>query len=541
LYKYDKTTPFKAQGAAKLFDILEQRKHVEYVPSGLQEEIIQAVGCGLYQIVIAMDANRVGKTTAAINIARQIFWPDNSEYFNFWPGRSLFREWPYKLKRFRITGTPTNLMDNGALQQAIQEWWPRGRYTQEKAGKHFFSKFSTDTGWEGDALTYEQSPAEYEGQGLSLVISDEPPKPSLIGSINSRIVEGVWLIGMTPLNCGVFLDTIDDLQDKGKAVKVLTGSIYENDSETGKPNHNGTKKGLWSTQTIKTYIAGIPLDEQDARVRGIASHKSGKIFPMYDDQIHVIDFDLDSLAQCNCYMSIDPHDQYYPFITWHAVTPGSVDVIYNEWPKYEDLGMYYDEARYSIKFSKTMEELANIILANDFSDHGAKILSRCVDPHFHSQVKNDNYLFITKLQERGVMNWQLPSFEEIAIQRINIQSALNWNREVPMIVGANAPVQYVSTICKNTRRALARHYWEEGKDKESEDFKDIIDCIRYRYNLTGGKIYYISTPKINPYDAFMKSLPSHMKTQAEIHNKPKSLAEITLENRPCKNFDKIKV
>lgn len=490
-------------------------KNIDYVPTGLQEDIIFAVGCGRYQIIVAIDANKIGKTTALINIFKQIIWPEENEYFRFWEGENLFKQWPFKTKQFRLTGTPTNLADNGAIQQVMQQWWPRGKYTQDKAGKHFYSVFKCDSGWVGDALTYEQAPSEYEGPMLSLVGSDEPPKPALIGAINSRMAEGgIWVIGMTPIQCGVFLDTLDDLIDKGKRIKVVTGSIYENDIETGKPNHNGTKRGLWTKQQIEDYIAGIPPDEQDARVKGIASHKSGKIYPMYDEAIHVIDFDRNLLKLCNCYMSIDPHPKYHPAITWHAVTPGGCDVVYNEWPKYDDLGMWYDEARATVKFSKTKEELAQIILANDLGFHGAQILARAIDPRFHA----DNPAFVVGLQELGVTGWQIPDCEKIEVQRINLQSNLNFDKRQP-IYGCNQPIQYVAKECRNTSRALSRAYWDDGKDKESEDYKDFIDCIRYRYNLTDGKIRYLEN-----------------RNKPLVLPKLKSLAEISLERRPAGGY-----
>jgi hypothetical protein len=506
----------KAHLRDRLFTKLSSIVLPSYIPTGLQEDIIYTVGCGRYQIIVAIDANRIGKTTAIINIAKQIIWPEENEYFRFWEGENVFKEWPFSVKRFRITGTPTNLADNGAIQQAISQWWPKDKYTQEKAGKHFYSSFKCGD-WEGDALTYEQSPTEYEGQTLSLVISDEPPKPALIGAINSRMAEGgIWVIGMTPLNCGVFLDTIDDLIDKGKRVKIISGSIYENDTQTGKPNHNNTKKGLWTKEQIDDYVAGIPLDEHDARVKGIASHKSGKIFPMYDDEIHSINFDNTNLGKCACYMSIDPHRQYYPAITWHAVTPGGCDVVYNEFPKHDDLKMFYDEARFSIKFTKTMEELAQIILANDLGFHGAKILVRAIDPRFHAE----NPGFIVRLQELGVVGWQIPDCEKIEVQRINLQSNLNFDRRIPL-VGGNMPLQYVAKVCRNVRRALSRHYWEDGKDKEAEDYKDFIDAIRYRYNLTDGKIIHIEPINSN---------------QERFHVKPISPSEAMMANRPAKGY-----
>jgi hypothetical protein len=486
-------------------DVKKRALIPDYVPTGLQEEIIYHVGCGKYQIVVAIDANRVGKTSTIVNIAKQIIWPEfNDEYFSFWEGENVFKRWPFTSKQFRITGTPTNLADNGALQQAISDWWPAGKYTREKGNKHFYSIYHCGE-WEGDVLTYEQAPSEFEGKTLSLVLSDEPPKPALIGAINSRMAEGgLWVIGMTPINCGVFLDILDDLKDKGKRVKVVTGSIRENDSKTGKPNHNNTKRGLWTKEQIDDFIAGIPLDERPARCEGKASHKSGKVFPMFDQQIHGVDFDdsPEVLRQCNCFMAIDPHRKYYPAIGWYAITPGACVVEYDEYPEFDDLKCFYEEVRHIKTFDKTLEELADIILAKDRFVDGIEILGRAIDPHFHAE----NPESVKALVAKGVGKWVVPDCEKIETQRTNLQRLLNYNPALPL-VGINAPDWYVSRKCKNSIRAKARHYWEEdipgkaGKNKEAEQYKDFVDRDRYFLNMIGGKPIYRPPQKRGPKES----------------------------------------
>jgi phage terminase large subunit-like protein len=486
----------------------------KYIPTGLQEDIIYTVGCGRYQIIVAIDANRIGKTTTIINIARQIIWPDDNEYFRWWPGDNIFTKWPYASKRFRLGGTPTNLADNGALQQAIDTWWPPGKFTRDKAGKHHYSVYKCGD-WSGDALTYEQAASEWEGATVSLQLFDEPPKPALIGSITSRMAEGgVVVFGMTPINCGVFLDVLDDLRDKGKRIQILSGSVWDNDVDTGKANHNNTRRGLWTKEQIDDYVAGIPIDERPARCEGKASHKSGKIYPQWDQQVHGIDFRHEYLSQCNCYMSIDPHRKYYPAILWFAVTPSGMIVVYNEYPKFDDLQAYYAEVRSSKQFTKTNEELANIILANDLSHEGAVIMSRTLDPHYHA----DDTEFIVRMGELGVAGWIVPDSERIEVQRKNLQGLLNYNPAIP-VIGSNAPDWYEDNSCRNSQRAQARHYWEEGKDKESEEYKDFVDAKRYFLSqFPSGRPIWIDRKLI---------------AQAGV---PKSLAEQIMDKRPAKGY-----
>ncbi len=490
MYQSSQTVKFKqmlkAQFKKTVAKMAEQERE-PYEPTGLQEDIIYTVGCGKFKIIVALDANRVGKTSTIMNIAKNIFWPHDAKWFDWWEGENLFKKWPYPEKTFRITGTPTAVADNGAVMIELRKWWPRGKYTLDKGGKKYYSQISTDSGWLGDVMTYEQSPEEYESKTLSMVISDEPPKATLIGPIVSRLMQGIWIIGATPKNCGIFLDILDDIEEKGAKIARVSGSIWQNDKDTGKPNHLGTKKGLWTSQEINEYAATIPPDERDARLEGKATNKSGKIYPMFDNSYpvearHVKPIDFDYLKICNCYMACDPHEKYYPFFKWYAVTPENKIFVYNEWPTRKSLGgLFYDEIRHSRQFTLSMEQLAGIIKACDFSQFGVKIISRIPDPRFVA----DNQEFITELSRWGVTNWRVPPRERIETQRIKLQQLMEFDKQRPFNE-YNQPSWFICPWCENSRRGADRHYWLERKPGtgntdgvESEDYKDIMDPDRY--------------------------------------------------------------
>lgn len=463
---------------------MQEEQKSPYEPTGLQEDIIYAVGCGKNKIIVALDANRSGKSRTIMEITKNIFWPFDEKWFGWWEGESLFRKWPFPEKSFRITGTPTAVADNGPIMIEMRKSWPRGKYTLDKGGKNYYSNITTDSGWLGDMMTYEQSREEYEGKTLSLVISDEPPKPALIGAIMSRLMQGIWVIGATPINCGIFLDILDDLEEKGAKVARVSGTIWQNDKDTGKPNHLGTKKGLWSQQEINEYVATIPLDEREARLEGKASNKSGKIYPMYDSKIHLRNIDLAGgyLKRCNCYMAVDPSPKYYPFFKWYAVTPENETIVYNEWPTRKYMGgLFFDEVRHSRQFNLSMEQLAAIIKLCDLGQCGANVLARVPDPRFVAQYPE----WMTELGRWGVTGWRIPPADRIETQRIKLQQLMNYDPQLPFNEH-NCPKWYVAPSCENSDRSYNRHFWAEVKPGtsnkdgiESEDFKDPIDCDRY--------------------------------------------------------------
>lgn len=244
--------------------------------------------------------------------------------------------------------------------------------------------------------------------------------------------------------------------------------------------------------------------------------QGGRVFPQYNADVHEIDFDIESLAKCDLYMAIDPHRKYYPFCTWFAVTPTDAVVIYNEWPRYDDLQMHYDEARLQRYFDLTPQQLANTILANDMTLRGGRIMARVGDPRF----LKENPDLLVQLQQQGVFGWVEAPFERIETQREGIRQMLSYNPALPL-GGINMPDLYVSKRCRNVSRALKRHSWSlDDKDKESEDYKDPIDTIRYFRS-----IFPDGTPKFQRRDAAY-STPL------------KSLATAQLEKLPSAQYAK---
>lgn len=305
-------------------------------------------------------------------------------------------------------------------------------------------------------------------------------------------------------------DLVFTLRKKGSEVWVIFNPQYEDDFAydyfvTNTPDHciSTLVNGFALADDGETVIrADNPFTSErdiakaqhlfytdrrafDNQCLGIPIGGGGRVFPQYRNDIHLIEFNYDMLSECDLYMSIDPHYKYYPAIGWHAVTPTDVVVTYNEWPKFEDTGMWYDIAREKVTFDMDMGELARIILTEDMTlQHGGKIRARTGDPRFFKSETT----FRSELQRHGVTGWIDAPFEKIETQRNNIKSMMSYNTKLPLI-GHNRPTWYVSKTCRNINRAFLHHTWHEKKerDKETEDNKDFIDQARYFMSIVNGK------------------------------------------------------
>ena len=499
-----KAVEYLRQIQLEVNDGVKESEVTDFVPTGALEPAIIEIGKfnnpGKTLIINLQCANKLGKTAIASVIARNILWENDPEYFDY----PVYNKWPFtdnkydidgnlisvgeEIKRFRIVGTAQNTDNSGPIKTEISKWWPRSRYSSMKGGKGYDRLYETDSGWHGDVLTFNQDPDEFEGPLVSFHWVDEPPKPSLIGAFTSRHSQGgILLFTQTPLNAGPMIDVLNDFKEKGASVITINATMRDNSVKSGKLNSKGTKRGLMTDEAIKDYISTVPLDEVDARIEGRNMGKSGKLYPDFDKLVHVRDFDLQKseVKQWNCYTVMDPHDKYYPFIQWWAITPPnelgiSKHILYNEWPTYASLNGYYDELRKRLVCKMGPEDISKIIKILDGKEFGLNVIGRIIDPQF---ARNHNADY-SKKTDGIVMEYQtediafsFPPLEKIQVQRDKIRKRHKYNIEAPITM-YNEPSWYIMPHCFNSIRAYERHYWEDGKEIESETFKDPCDCGR---------------------------------------------------------------
>ncbi len=465
----------------KLEGVKHHAEHEDYVPSGINEDLIRAFGSGEYQIIVVLDANKCGKTSTAANILKNIIWPNDKEWFS----QPLFEKWPFP-KQGRLIGTVKNTADDGPIRTEILKWWPRGKYTASKGAKHYFSLYECDTGWKFDVMTYEQATEEFEGPLLGVILMDEPAPERILGACMSRFMHGgILLITATPYgqNIQPLLQAVKDMEEKGLKVKYLSHTIYENSETTGKLNSKGTKRGLMSDKEIEAFSSGIPIHERPARLEGKMVSTSGLIYPAFDENIHVKDYDLSSplLKEWNCFMGMDPVEKYYPFFGWWGRDADNTWICYNEWPTYKMMGAFYDEIRRSEICPYTPEDLSGVVKVFDGAQRGMRLLGRAVDPRFARGSEGDWSKkvdgIVAEYSLHG-LNFQMAPFEKIGVQRERIR-ALQHYEPLLEIGPFNRPRFYILPHCQNTIRAFKRHYWEDENAKESERYKDPIDVFRY--------------------------------------------------------------
>ena len=331
----------------------------EFIPTGLQDKIICAIGDCQHDHYDVQSFNSLGKTVLWVNIVRQICAPTNNKYFQF----PIFQSFPW-VKSIAIVTTAVNLKEAGAAESYIRKWWPKNLHDGGSyEGQHFRSLYRWESGFTVKLFSNEQPPNQFEGPEFGMWIMDEPGKPDMVSAFNTRLKKGgIGITIFTPVtlaggfNPAPIIDTLEDLERRKPPRKICRlnfGDIWQNHIDTGLPNRFNERRGLYTTKEINTYISGVASDQADARIGGKCNVRSGRVYRDFDDAVHAsrnYDLNSDYARSWNNYMAMDYHDTFYPCMIWGGITPEEDVVIWNEYPRFVDLGeKYYDEIRKSGK------------------------------------------------------------------------------------------------------------------------------------------------------------------------------------------------
>lgn len=230
---------------------------------------------------------------------------------------------------------------------------------------------------------------------------------------------------------------------------------------------------------------------------GLPKGGGRRVWPSFSKETHVREFDMDFIAKRgNCYMAMDPHSKYYPFIVWIAILPKNnrgkwpedfYKHVYAEWPTVDEIQGQYHDLRKKLMYTGSLADVARACYAHDGAEHGIQIRSRLADPRYANGAGGWNWSTSTEglvelfaKRENGGMTLELPEIKTLDGQREVIHADMLWNtmqERSPF----NEPNFSVSAKCKNVIASLTNHRLEEDTDKEDEKYKDPSDALRIGY------------------------------------------------------------
>ena len=428
---------------------IQNEKYRYYEPSGVGEDFANAVGSNDYFILFLSAANGVGKTALATNIIANLCWPGNNPWFR----DGLFKEWPY-LKRGRII-TESDLVEKNVINE-LKNWFPYGLYRTKKAGKHFESRWFTNTGWDWDIMTYDQDPMQFEGVTLGWAWFDEPPPDVLLKATISRMRRGgVIIITATPISGSAHLydlfangemEVEVQLREGEEPVKVKR-RIFHLTADVESVCRTHGIRGHLEHEHIAQMVAEYPEDERQARVYGKFQHLVGLVYKNWDRKIHVIKpFALDP-REYAVYHSLDPHPRNADAGIWVAVDRKGRKFVVDEY--FQNPNTVQDLA-YDIKKKNTQYRMETPFVC---------------DPSAFIVDQHTERCLATMLQEEGLVYLQASKSRAFADARI--RTALDYKEANGEIL--KPPEMYVFDNCKQFIHEIEHYRWQEWKGSTGED------------------------------------------------------------------------
>ena len=475
-----------------------------FTPTGKQAEFIQVVGEGKYFVCILSAANAIGKTALMANILGGFIFGSNENPYLDYP---LFKDFPYP-HRARIASTPKNIEEIGAVQTEIKKWWPVDQYEARKNKKSYDSEYKIGD-WIVDLMTYEQEESEFESATLGVAIFDEPPPLRILNATIARLrMGGIILIFMTPLDTGG--EIIESLTEKevieieGEPIGKV--SVIYAEIEDACQTHG--VRGFLEHKHIAQMLSFYDDEERLAREKGKPVTYSGRIYPSFTQDVHVIPFEDAPIDNIVLYHILDPHDRKPWAMQWIVLHSTGTAYCIDEYPN--------RDFNKSILDNKSYDEYVEIIKEKEdalFDIYGKEVYKRIIDPNFGNRTirlaeKVDDKAHTTpkeELKKRGFIFQD--GIDILDAGHLKVREKLHYEVKDGEIVVQ--PKFFVTDNCFNTIRHFSRYSLKDiltsdgdvrDNVKPKEKYKDFCDLPRYfwmsgpRY-FEGLKEFTIHAPK----------------------------------------------
>lgn len=374
-------------GVEQMYECLarsESRPFEAFVPNGKQRELVHLLATSGKKIVGLSAGNGLGKTTVMANIAANLIEPGRNRYFDY----PYFRN-PPGPRRLRIISSPRHIADDGRVQDAINEWWPREWLEHSVKGKMGYRHLIyPGNGWEVQIMSNELETNAYAGKEVGFIAFDEPSRRSIFNENKARTrTGGRMLFTLTPVTepgaeasevGWIFEEMIED--DQHDSIWIF-GGFEDNCKTHGRP-------GFLNHDDLVAALPPVDDDEYEARAFGHFKFAGGLVHPAWvkhRDVILMEPYDPSIwlkplVVPPTLYMGLDPHDSKPFAMVWLAAfVDGHVEIIH-EWPDDRD---YHRSPR----ATETLAEYIEIIDRIEQQWEPLKVRARIIDKNYGSQER----------------------------------------------------------------------------------------------------------------------------------------------------------
>ncbi len=326
----------------------------------------------------------------------------------------------------------------------------------------------------------EQDTFRFEGGTWDAVFWDEPPKQEHYVAMDrgTLVKDSPMFFTLTPLSEPWLFDTL--LQD----VKAPNSEVHLSTCDLFSPEvHWMTEK---KKNDFKKEVERQDPHQVEARVHGKFTHLLGRIYPTYDEDVHLMPSnEIEQLMSQNNTVGgwvIDPHDRR-PFAIVFFVVDSNNDIyFYKNYP--------IDPMPDIKSCDLTVKNYADMLKEEEkriLKEYGIKTIYRFGDPNkFKTTRKLMDQAGQTLLDDFAELEIYVDAEINDSLQDGHgaVREYLWYDVEKPVDY-KNKPKMYVSKACWNVNTAMLRYVWDDKKSKAlaseipHEKWKDHCDSVRY--------------------------------------------------------------
>lgn len=344
--------------------------------------------------------------------------------------------------------------------------------------------------------SYDQGREAYQGDKIDINWFDEEPPYDIYREARMRLIDrnGQMIISMTALKG--LTDLVNEILEDAENVETMYAPhVHE---ELPRILKKGPIKiyTLWTTENkqidqnrVKEEIELMTKDEIKVRIYGIPTAMTGKIYPMFNKDVHCVTWDFIPKTGVCLYHILDPHDIKPWAMQWWAVHKTGSAYLVHEYPFRADFNAMQSDDKSYAEYVEIIKNIENILVKS----FGRSVSVRIIDPNFgHKTVKLaervDNTGLTTAVKELAKRGMRFrDAVDDIEEGHLQVRKWLMWKRNATGEI-VQQPKLYLYEECKNSINHISKYSRKDiiaadgdvkAKVQLTEKWKDFSDCLRY--------------------------------------------------------------
>ena len=350
--------------------------------------------------------------------------------------------------------------------------------------------------------SYDQGREAFASDDCDGILNDEEPPYEIYREQRMRLMDrnGEMIFTMTALKG--FTDLVSEIFDGHDVIETRYAPFLGENLPVVAEKKGIRFFALWTTDNpyvdqsrVRDEIKLMTRDEIKSRIYGIPTSFAGKIFSIYNKQVHLVQESFVPKIKICLYNVLDPHDAKPWAIQWWVVhVTGTAYCVY-EWP----FGENFNEITADVK---SYEEYAKIIRTIEVmlaAKYGRTVSARIIDPNFGNKTVQQAYRAggtATTTPKRELEKLGLfykDGIDGIEAGHLEVKKRLYYEEKDGVIL--KQPTVFIVDHCINTHNHLSHYSLKDilgadgdlkAKPQLTQKYKDYCDLARY-FCMTGAK------------------------------------------------------